>query len=206
MITDEDGLVDPCPSESSSLASKASFASLSHPSISTPRSSIESSEASLLQVSSRVSEDSLKSRHSHNATASLIVRRACRFDCYCSCHSVTIVEEGSATSVEKSFSQLGVSSTLCDDPRCQLGGSTEKAFSSISFFFQKALSHVMSAHSVKVRYHMNTFHMVPESSDIMRFAKQGGLDKLMEAIQSWQATIWDTAPDGWSLLHVRFLH
>ena len=60
----------------------------------------------------------------------------------------------------------------------------------------------MSAHSVKVRFHLNTFHMVPESSDVMRYAKQGSLESLKSAIESGAATLWDTAPDGWSLLHV----
>ncbi|KAL9046370.1 MAG: hypothetical protein Q9214_000781 [Letrouitia sp. 1 TL-2023] len=43
--------------------------------------------------------------------------------------------------------------------------------------------------------------MVPESSEVMRYAKQGRLDKLRAAIQSGSATLWDTAPDGWSLLY-----
>ena len=36
----------------------------------------------------------------------------------------------------------------------------------------------------------------------MRYTKQGDLDNLRAAIQSGKATLWDTAPDGWSLLHV----
>ena len=63
----------------------------------------------------------------------------------------------------------------------------------------------MAGHSVKVRHHLNTFHMVSEYSDVMRYAKQGDLDSLKAAIQSGNATLWDTAPDGWSLLHVRSL-
>ncbi|KAL9611612.1 MAG: hypothetical protein Q9167_003727 [Letrouitia subvulpina] len=44
--------------------------------------------------------------------------------------------------------------------------------------------------------------MVPENSDVLRYATQGSLNKLKVAIQSGGATLWDTAPDGWSLLHV----
>lgn len=73
---------------------------------------------------------------------------------------------------------------------------------SVSHFFQKSLPHVLAAHRVKVRYHINTFHMVPEGSDIMRYTKQGDLNSLKSALQSGKATLWDTAPDGWSLLHV----
>ena len=64
------------------------------------------------------------------------------------------------------------------------------------------MPYVVASHSVKVRYHVNTFHMVPEGSDVMRYTKQGDLDSLKAAIQSGKATLWDTAPDGWSLLHV----
>ncbi|MCJ1280202.1 hypothetical protein MMC21_008029 [Puttea exsequens] len=63
------------------------------------------------------------------------------------------------------------------------------------------MPYVVASHSVKVRYHVNTFHMVPEGSDVMRYTKQGDLDSLKAAIQSGKATLWDTAPDGWSLLH-----
>lgn len=73
---------------------------------------------------------------------------------------------------------------------------------SVSHFFREALPHVVAAYHVKVRYHISTFHMVPEGSDVMRYTKQGDLDNLKAAIQSGKATLWDTAPDGWSLLHV----
>lgn len=36
----------------------------------------------------------------------------------------------------------------------------------------------------------------------MRYVKHGNLDKLKVSIETGEATIWDTAPDGWSLLHV----
>lgn len=46
--------------------------------------------------------------------------------------------------------------------------------------------------------------MVPEGSNAMRYVKHGNLEKLKLAIESGEATPWDTAPDGWSLLHVSF--
>jgi hypothetical protein len=56
---------------------------------------------------------------------------------------------------------------------------------------------------VRIRYNLNTYRMVPEGSDAMRYVKHGSLDKLKMSISSREATPWDTAPDGWSLLHVR---
>ena len=61
----------------------------------------------------------------------------------------------------------------------------------------------MASNSIKVRYNLHTYRMVSEGSDAMRYVKHGNLDGLKASIESGQATIWDTAPDGWSLLHVR---
>lgn len=71
-----------------------------------------------------------------------------------------------------------------------------------STFFRKAISQVMSSKSIKVRYDLNTYRMVSEGSDAMRYVKHGNLEKLKNCIQIGEATLWDTAPDGWSLLHV----
>ena len=71
-----------------------------------------------------------------------------------------------------------------------------------SKFFRKALAQVVSSKSIKVRYDLNTFRMVSEGSDAMRYVKHGNLEKLKTCIETGEATLWDTAPDGWSLLHV----
>ncbi|KAJ5816984.1 hypothetical protein N7447_009217 [Penicillium robsamsonii] len=55
--------------------------------------------------------------------------------------------------------------------------------------------------SIEIRYRLNTYRMVPEGFDAMRYVKHGNLGKLKAAIQSGEATLWDTATDGWSLLH-----
>lgn len=60
----------------------------------------------------------------------------------------------------------------------------------------------MASKSVKVRYNLNTFRMVSEGSDAIRHVKHGDLEKLKMCFETGEATLWDTAPDGWSLLHV----
>ena len=105
------------------------------------------------------------------------------------------------SSIKNSLLQLGMSSPPCDDPRCQSKNALESTIDFTSKIFQKTFPHVMSSHTLKVRYHLSTFHVVFEGSDVMRYTRQGNLDSLRSAIQSGQATIWDTAPDGWSLLH-----
>lgn len=182
--------------------SKASLASFSSSSIDTALSSIASCGSSLQEIKSNASEGSAKSREIESSTGPLVVRRACRFDCYCSCHLRSEVQRSGVTSLSKSISQLGLSGSHCDDSNCQPGRSTDRSVGSVSRFFQEALPRVVAAYHVKVRYHISTFHMVPEGSDVMRYTKQGDLDNLKAAIQSGKATMWDTAPDGWSLLHV----
>lgn len=62
----------------------------------------------------------------------------------------------------------------------------------------------MTSRSIKYRYNLNTHRMIPEGSDVMHYVKHGNLEKLKGCIESGEATVWDTAPDGWSLLHVSY--
>jgi hypothetical protein len=137
---------------------------------------------------------------------SLIIRRACRHDCYCICHEEPTTKRSSGGFSRfnaQIFSQDNKPKVECSDPSCAAAISQKKPIP-VSFF-KKAMSHMMSTSSIKIRYHLNTYRMVPEGSSAMRYVKQGNLEKLKLAIQSGEATPWDTAPDGWSLLHVCFL-
>lgn len=84
-----------------------------------------------------------------------------------------------------------------------MGNETlEDASEEYSRSFRKVLSNIVSAKSVDVRYDLKTFRTVPEWSEAMSSIKHGNLESLKGSIQSGEATIWDVAPDGWSLLHV----
>ncbi|KAL8853523.1 MAG: hypothetical protein Q9221_001682 [Calogaya cf. arnoldii] len=86
----------------------------------------------------------------------------------------------------------------CTDPGCHALKQTTFAASN---FFRRALAQVAASKCIKVRYDLNTFRMVSEGSDAMRYVKHGNLEKLKVCVQAGEATLWDTAPDGWSLLH-----
>ncbi|KAL4957555.1 ankyrin repeat protein [Aspergillus filifer] len=131
----------------------------------------------------------------------LIIRRACRHDCYCRCHDQRSAEES-----RKGFSRFGARifhennqpKSDCSDPSCA-GAQTNKPIPVSAF--KRAMAQLMSSNNVKIRYRLNTYRMVPEGSNPMRYVKQGNLGKLKMAMQSREATLYDTAPDGWSLLH-----
>lgn len=127
------------------------------------------------------------------------IRRACRFDCYCKCHQQTY------TNCKKSLSKINTPKQRCTEPICLAAKRSEDVAQGLSNLFRKALSQVMSSKSIKVRYELNAFRMVSEGHDAIRHVKHGHLEKLKLCFQTGEATLWDTAPDGWSLLHVRLV-
>lgn len=137
-----------------------------------------------------------KARVGGSSVDALEIRRACRYDCYCKCHA-----ENNAISA-RGFQKLGIHKHPCTEPDCQNALQSDKKVVIPSVFFRKAILQAMSYKSIKVRYNLNTYRIVSEGSDSMRHVKHGNLGRLKMCIESGEATLWDTAPDGWSLLHV----
>lgn len=137
-----------------------------------------------------------KSQHGPPESSILSIRRACRYDCYCDCHS----QKPSVSGSKKS--KLIASKGRCTEPTCKAVALQEK-ISPPSTFFRKAISQVLTSNSIKIRYDLNTFRMVSEGSDAIRYIKHGNLERLKVSMQTGEATLWDTSLDGWSLLHVR---
>ena len=126
----------------------------------------------------------------------LTIRRACRYDCYCKCHVQ------SSTSSIRSSLKFGSSKSQCTEPDCEMATSVEERAGISATFFRNIIARVISSKAIKVRYDLNHYRMVSEGSDALRYVKHGNLEKLKMCITTGEATIWDTAPDGWSLLHV----
>lgn len=93
----------------------------------------------------------------------------------------------------------------CSEPDCAGAVASQKRVIPPGAFFKRAMSRLSSAQSIKVNVLLNTYRMVPEGLDAMRYAKQGNLEKLKLSLKLGETTLWDTAPDGWSLLHVRLI-
>lgn len=125
-----------------------------------------------------------------------VTRRSCHYNCHCQCH------EMAAEQPKRRLTSGSKSRRLqCTDPTCVGNEFSEAAAEEYSRSFRKVMTFFMSAKNVDVRYNLKTFRMIPEGSDAMRYVKHGNLEKLKGCIESGEATIWDTAPDGWSLLH-----
>ena len=137
-----------------------------------------------------------KSKVEGSSVDALVIRRACRYDCYCKCH----VQDTAVP--PRGFSKLSIHKYHCTEPDCQSATPSNENGAIPSVFFRKIIPQIMSSKSIKVRYNLNTYRMVSEGSNSMRYIKHGNLEKLKMCIESGETTLWDTAPDGWSLLHV----
>lgn len=197
-------------SETSILASRSSISSLRRTSIDTTPSSVGSAASSLRRISLGISstsplipdiEEDVRHEGDQRINAKAwspdasTIRRACRYDCFCICH------KSSPAATTGGVSKFSEFKHHCNEPSCQGAGLSEDE-AVIPSFFRKAIGAVMSSRNIKVRYHLNTYRMVSEGSDALRYVKHGNLEKLKICIQTGEATLWDTAPDGWSLLHV----
>ncbi|KAF2475797.1 ankyrin [Lindgomyces ingoldianus] len=125
----------------------------------------------------------------------LVVRQACRYNCYCICHTQDV------TKLRQGLGKRANAKVRCSVPDCLSNATVEEKYAIQSKSFLKTLSKAIFSKSINVRHELKTYRMVPEGSEAMRYVKHGNLGKLKACIESGQATIWDTAPDGWSLLH-----
>ena len=207
--TDSDGLSiqDYVRSETSTLASRSSIFSLHRTSLDTTPSSVGSAAASprtssdispispFIPTANHAIQRIQKPNKEASSADALMIRQACRYDCFCLCHTL-----GRAISI-KDVPKPSELRNNCTESSCRGAGLLGEE-ATIPSFFRKALLAVTLARSIKTRYFLNTYRMVSEGSDALRYVKHGNLDKLKMCIQTGEATKWDTAPDGWSLLHV----
>lgn len=136
-------------------------------------------------------------------TDSLVIRQACRFDCYCRCHtqSIAVSKEVFSRFNAPVFRPEKGSKIECSEPDC--AGAISATRKIPSAFLHRAMARLLSLQGARTGYHLNTYRMVPEGSNPLRYVKHGNLERLKLSMTTREATPWDTAPDGWSLLHVR---
>lgn len=182
----------------------ASVASTTSSYASSPGDSVFSVASTASSVSAPdTGPESLPKPSSPVPVNSLVIRRACRFNCYCRCHSQSIAVSRDVLSKfsAKLFRPDNPSKAECNEPDCEgAASSTRKIPAEV---FHRAFSRLLTLQSARPAYPLNTYRMVPEGSNALRYVKHGNLERLKTAMIMQEATPWDTAPDGWSLLHVR---
>ena len=199
---------------SSTLSESTTFTSGSSLSVDTLPSSVGSSVSSLRRLSLDSEPPCSLDQLSKSATLftpdvdavykdspadALTIRRSCRFDCYCVCHTQNTAYPS------KNLSLLTSPKYRCNERNC-FTATSEDGVEKPTSFLRKVMSQMASSHSIRIRYDLHTYRMVSEGSDAMRYVKHGNLEKLKLCLSSGEATLWDTAPDGWSLLHVSLLN
>lgn len=126
-------------------------------------------------------------------------------NCSCKCHSTqTNVSDGLRSMFEVHFSRLSpFLGRRCSNSKCCTVKKGKQNSVSIQIRgLQKALRVVWISRNLRTRYWPVQRPEVPEGADSMMFAKSGKLEGLKRLIKSRAATPFDTAPDGWTLLHV----
>jgi hypothetical protein len=83
----------------------------------------------------------------------------------------------------------------------------KKDHGSISIFFRsdcfkKAILISLLSRGISLRVYFKCHNLVPETAESIRCAQSGDFQTLEKLIKNKKATVNDTGPDGWSLLHV----
>jgi hypothetical protein len=175
----------------------SSLGSTSESTVSSQQTLVNSSSSDLPEIVKEDSRDTLVEPFAINSPELPTVRQACHYFCFCSCHNLDVKK------LQRGLSKKKKPKIECTDPSCKASLEPKAEFSTQVKSFFRTFSGAMSSNSIKVRYSLHTYRMVSEGSDAMRYVKHGNMEGLKASIESGEATIWDTAPDGWSLLHVR---
>jgi hypothetical protein len=147
-----------------------------------------------------------------------LVKSTMHYDsrCMCPCHGL----EKSLNSRElprpvqnflEGESQFSAMSCRCElaTKRKKLNKSKEKSSNLVflrSNCFKKTFLIALVARGFRIRVYFRCHNLVPETAESMRCAQSGDFDTLEKLIKSNKATVNDTTPDGWSLLHVCFAY
>jgi len=79
---------------------------------------------------------------------------------------------------------------------------SQRSFTVPSQVLNKALGVRLLSKGFNHLFFLKSYNTVSENSDQIRYATSGNLQGLMMLVQTNKATINDTGPDGWTLLHV----
>jgi hypothetical protein len=135
--------------------------------------------------------------------------KRCPMNCKCSCHKTSVYPLG--LNFQRVFKRLfpnivedPVLVRRCSELTCHATQASHRRLFVVvhSAFVNKAIVIAAISRGLKLKVQVKSYPVVPETSRIITFAQTGDTKNLKRFIMSGQATINDTAEDGWSLLHV----
>jgi hypothetical protein len=131
-------------------------------------------------------------------------RRSCAFNCYCNCHYHELNSSNILIKANKTvLGTLSTSGRRCSvSSCCRTVAVSPRKLVYPRARFRNAVTSLVMFRGFKIKYYLNTYRDVGETSESMRYTKRGDLVRLKACIESGSATPFDTGPDGWSLLHV----
>ena len=129
----------------------------------------------------------------------------CDEDCRCVCHiSQKILPDDLNVKRQTSPRLIARFVRACTLRACKKKRRLSKgSFTVPSQVLNRALGVKLLSKGFNHLFFLKTYNTVSENSDQIRYATSGNLQGLMMLVQTDKATINDTGPDGWSLLHVR---
>jgi hypothetical protein len=124
-----------------------------------------------------------------------VPRGCCGSRCECACHRTGGPKVKSEDSTNNS--------TKCTSPRCRSRESRNTEFVVRNpILLQRHFFLSLISRGAQISCSIKTRPIVPENSAVIKCAENGDLISLINLLRAKKASIFDTEPDGWSLLHV----
>lgn len=125
-----------------------------------------------------------------------IPRSRCYSQCQCPCHRAS--EPKTQNKESGKFN-----STKCSNPQCRSRDSRKTEFIIRDpMLLRREFVLSLICRGVQISCSIKTRPIVPASSAVIKCAENGDLVSLKNLLLAGKASIFDTEPDGWSLLHV----
>jgi hypothetical protein len=129
----------------------------------------------------------------------------CDNTCACSCHADDVFKfSGPHTTITQQV--RGEKRIVdCTEPTCRkLALKKRQIIMRQSSVLKKEFVLSVILRGPRISWQIKSRPIVPETSDAIKFSQVGDLNSLRKLILDGRASIFDTGPDGWSLLHVRW--
>jgi hypothetical protein len=133
----------------------------------------------------------------------------CEKGCKCRCHKASIFPLPSSfcRAFRKAFPSIGDDPVLvrrCTRADCRaLQSELRRLFVVVhKAFVSRAIVLAAISRGLKIKLQIKSYPLVAETSDAIHYAQTGNVVGMKKLFSDRLATPLDTAPDGWTLLHV----